>query len=481
LGVGITILRVAIFAPEATPFSKAGGLGDVAAALPKALRENGVDVLLTLPLYGQTDRRLLRNQIIDDLYVEWRGTWRRLGVWYSEITGAPTFFIDAPEFYSHPNIYGYPDDPERFAFFSHAALTLLKRLGNPPNIIHLNDWPCGFAAVELHNLRSSDPYYVNTGTLFSIHNLAYQGVFGLDQLPTLGFGSPSDIETFTNNGHASPLKAGLMVSDLLSTVSKRYAEEIQTPELGCGLDWLLRARNDHLVGITNGIDYDVWNPSTDPFIAAHYTPEDISGKRLCKLDLLKKFSLPEEPHRPIVASISRLVVQKGFDLIRTASDAILQTGIFFISLGSGSAEYEHFLSNLHKRAPNQVGIYSGYNEPLAHQIEAGADIFLMPSLYEPCGLNQMYSMRYGTVPIVRATGGLDDTVENFDPEHGTGTGFKFTPYSPTAMLEGLYHALYFYAIPEIWSEIQFNGMTKDLSWSAAARKYIKVYRALADL
>jgi starch synthase len=474
-------LRIFIFASEATPFAKAGGLGDVAAALPKALMENGVDASLIIPLHDQTDRRLLRDRIFDDLEVQWRGVIRRFGVWYSEIIGAPTFFIDAPEFFARPNIYGYPDDHERFAFFSTAALSLLKRLGSPPNVIHLNDWPCGFAAVELHNLRTIDSYYSQTATLFTIHNLAYHGAFNPADLPILGFKALSDYEIFMFNGVASPLKAGLLISDMLSTVSGRYAQEIQTPEFGYGLDGLLRARSDRLVGITNGIDFDIWDPATDPYIAAPYTAEDMSGKTVCKIDLLKRFSLPEELHRPIIASISRLVVQKGFDLIRASADAILQTGAFFISLGSGASEYEDFILSLHKRAPNQVGVYSGYNEPLAHQIEAGADIFLMPSLYEPCGLNQMYSMRYGTVPVVRATGGLDDTVEDFDPATGMGTGFKFVSYNSIDMIESLYKALYFYAVPEVWHEIQFNGMTRDLSWSAAARKYIKVYRALADL
>jgi starch synthase len=275
------------------------------------------------------------------------------------------------------------------------------------------------------------------------------------------------------------LKAGIVAADALSTVSPTYAREIQTPEQGYGLDWLMRARSDRLVGITNGVDYDVWNPETDPHIAKNFSADDLSGKRECKLDLLRRFKLPEEPTRPIIAIISRLVGQKGYDLIRQAAGGILDTGAFFIALGAGAREYEDFLQSWHDAAPHRVGVYKGYaGEPLAHQIEAGADMFLMPSLYEPCGLNQMYSMRYGTVPIVRATGGLDDTVQNFDAKKGTGNGFKFDPYNAAAMLEKIREGLYFYNNSEAWAKIQHNGMVADNSWSAAAKKYLQLYESM---
>ncbi|MBA3442084.1 MAG: glycosyltransferase, partial [Pyrinomonadaceae bacterium] len=248
------------------------------------------------------------------------------------------------------------------------------------------------------------------------------------------------------------------------------------------LDWLLRARSDRLVGITNGIDYDVWNPADNSYLAAHYQTNDLAGKRVCKLDLLRRFGLPVDADRPVIAIISRLVSQKGYDLIREAAEVILQTGAVFIALGTGAREYENFLQRLRDAAPQQVGIYLGFShESLAHQIEAGADIFLMPSLFEPCGLNQMYSMRYGTVPIVRATGGLDDTVDRFDRMYGMGTGFKFDRYSAPAMLDSLYEALYCYAEPDVWRTIQLNGMRVDNSWSAAARRYVELYRAAAAM
>lgn len=463
------------------PFAKTGGLGDVAGALPKALRGVGVDALLVVPLFEQTDRKLLREKLFDNLEVEWPAAPRRASVWLSEAAGAPTFLIDAPEYFARSSVYGFKDDHERFAFFCRAAFALLKRLGQPPDVLHLNDWPGGFASVELRERRSVDSFYAGTRSLFSIHNLAYHGTFDPRDLESLGFNTPARREAFMTEGAASALKAALVTSDMLSTVSRRYALEIQTPEYGHGLEWILRARRDRLVGITNGVDYDVWNPATDEHLAAHFNLDDLSGKRLCKLDLLRRFSLPEDVDRPLIASISRLTSQKGFDLVREAAGQILQTGAFLVSLGSGASEYEDFFQSLRDHAPRQVGIYRGFNEPLSHQIEAGADIFLMPSQFEPCGLNQMYSLRYGTVPVVRATGGLDDTVEDFDRARVSGNGFKFGPYAASAMLEKISEALYCYAEPEVWRTIQQNGMRVDNSWQAAAQKYLELYRATAQV
>jgi starch synthase len=461
------------------PFAKTGGLGDVAGALPKALRSAGVDAFLIVPLYEQTNRNLLRGEIIDNLEVEWPGGTRRARVAFSEASGAPTFLIDAPEYFRRPSVYGFTDDHERFAFFCRAALSLIKRLGGPPDVVHLNDWPGGFGAVEIQVRRALDPFYARTRTLFSIHNLAYQGSFDPRDLERFGFNTPERRDAFMMDGAASALKAGLMTSDVLSTVSSRYALEIQTPEFGHGLEWILRARRDRLVGITNGVDYDVWNPETDPHLAAHFNADDLSGKRACKLDLLRRYNLPEDLDRPLIASISRLTSQKGFDLIQEAAGRILATGAFFVSLGSGAREYEDFFQALRDHAPGRVGTYRGFNEPLSHQIEAGADIFLMPSKFEPCGLNQMYSLRYGTVPVVRATGGLDDTVEEFDRARGTGNGFKFGPYAAAPMLEKISEAIYCYAEPEVWRRIQLNGMRVDNSWQAAAQKYLELYQMTA--
>jgi starch synthase len=470
-------MRVAILTSEAVPFAKTGGLADVSGALPKALSQHEVDARLILPLYDQIDRRLLNDTIIENVPVEWRGRVHTVRFLCSDAAGAPCYLVQAPEFFARPNIYGYQDDHVRFAFFSRAALALLKHLDWQADVVHANDWPCGFAVAELRARRRYDVFFQNTKTLFSLHNVGYQGLFDAGDLWWLGFGDSPDRDDFMLDRTASALKAGIVAADALSTVSPGYAREIQTREQGHGLDWLLRARSDRLAGITNGVDYDIWNPETDPHIAANFSFADLSGKRECKLDLLRRFGLPEDANRPVIAIISRLVGQKGYDLIRMIADWIVQTGSFFVALGAGAKEYEDFLQRWHDVAPQQVGIYKGYaGEPLAHQIEAGADMFLMPSLYEPCGLNQMYSMRYGTVPVVRATGGLDDTVQQFDPRAGTGTGFKFGPYEARALLEKIREALYFYARPDDWQKIQRNGMLVDNSWTAAAKKYLELYQ-----
>jgi len=469
-------MRVAILTSEAMPFAKTGGLADVSGALPKALKEHGVDSRLVLPLYDQIDRRLLNDKIIEGIRVEWRGQVHHIRVLQSDVAEAPTYLIQAPEFFARPDIYGYSDDHIRFAFFSRAALALLKHLDWQPEIVHGNDWPCGFAVAELRARRRYDPFFQQTRTLFSLHNVGYQGLFDPGDLWWLGFGDPPDSNDFMLDRTASALKAGIIAADALSTVSPRYAREIQTPDQGHGLDWLLRARTDRLVGITNGVDYSVWNPETDPHIAANFSIDDLSGKVECKRDLLRRFGLSDDERQPVLAIISRLVGQKGYELIRMIAGAIVNTGCYFIALGAGAREYEDFLQRWHDSAPHQVGIYKGFaGEPLPHQIEAGADMFLMPSLYEPCGLNQMYSMRYGTVPIVRATGGLDDTVQQFNPKTREGNGFKFERYEALALLDKIREALYFYGRPRDWATIQRNGMQIDNSWSAAAKKYIALY------
>jgi len=447
----------------------------VAGALPKALKHVGVDSVLITPCYWQTKGEYLWNTAVEDLAVDWKGGTYHAKTFYSEANGSPTFLIDAPSLFHRDSIYGYTEDHERFAFFNRAALVLLKRIGAPPDIVHLNDWHCGFAAVEIAELRRWDEYWRNTRTVFSIHNMAYQGGFGMDELWKLGFGSEFARSHFASNGYASAMKAGLEVSDTLSTVSRRYSYEIQSPENGYGLDWLVRQRANRLIGITNGVDYEVWNPETDPDLPAHFSRENLDGKRECKRALLDEFHLPVDLDRPILANITRLTAQKGIDLMMQVAGEVLLAGAYIVSLGSGEKQYENFWQRLRDHAPRQVGIYRGYSEPLAHRIEAGADMFMMPSKFEPCGLNQMYSLRYGTVPIVRAVGGLDDTVENFDPVTGHGNGFKFGPYRSDKFLESIYEALYAYADPGTWRRILRNGMSVDNSWENAARKYVELY------
>ncbi len=473
-------MRVAVISSEAVPYSKTGGLADVAGALPKALSAVGVDSVLITPCYLQTKGEFLWQTAIDDLLVDWKGGFVRANVFYSEANGSPTFLIDAPSFFHRDSIYGYNEDYERFAFFNRAALRLLERLGKRVDIVHLNDWHCGFAAVELSSLRHRSPFWNKTRTVFSIHNLAYQGGFNAGELWDLGFGGQIERNHFAFEGHASALKAGLSASDLLSTVSRRYGYEIQQSENGYGLDWLLRMRNESLVGITNGVDYDVWNPETDPEIPAHFSVRDLRGKLECKRSLLEEFMLPVDLERPVLAIVTRLTGQKGIELIEQAAGEIIGSGAYFIALGSGDKNYENFLNRLREAAPRQVGVYIGYNEGLSHKIEAGSDMFLMPSKFEPCGLNQMYSLRYGTVPIVRAVGGLDDTVSEFDRVTLRGNGFKFNEMSAGRLTEKIFEAMFAYAEPETWRRIQYNGMNEDNSWESAAKKYVRLYeRALS--
>jgi starch synthase len=469
-------MRVAVISAEAVPYSKTGGLGDVAGALPKALKSVGVDSLLITPCYWQTKGEYLWETAIHDLNVAWKGGTYRVKAFYSEANGSPTFLIDAPSIFHRDSIYGYREDHERFAFFNRAALALIERLGAASDIVHLNDWHCGFAAVELASRRRYEPYWARTRTVFSIHNMAYQGGFGLGELSALGFTSDFARNSFNFNGYASAMKAGLEVSDMLSTVSRRYAREIQTPEFGHGLDWLTRTRSGRLIGITNGVDYEVWDPENDPELPAHFSIDDLSGKRECKRTLLERFGLPIDLDRPIFASVTRLTAQKGVELIRQGAGDILAAGGFFIALGSGEKESERFLQSLRDYSPTRVGVYIGYNESLAHMIEAGADMFLMPSKFEPCGLNQMYSLRYGTVPIVRAVGGLDDTVENWDAVTQQGNGFKFQEFRSEKLLEKIYEARFAYEDKQAWARIQRNGMSIDNSWENAAKKYVELYQ-----
>lgn len=469
-------MRVAVLSAEAVPFSKTGGLGDVAGALPKFLRKAGADASLITPLYQQTKHEIVGKPAFDDLIVDWQGRDARCAVFYSEAGGVPAFLIHAPELFFRSSIYGFREDYLRFAFFSKAAVALLRRLGTPPDIVHLNDWHTGFAAVELADRRRWDSFFQKTRTVFSIHNLAYQGVFGTEELWKLNYGDDWKTNAFLFNNAASAMKAGLAMSDWLSTVSRGYERETKTSEQGYGLDWLLRQRSNRYVGITNGIDTEEWNPGTDKNIAANYDAENLFAKRLCKIDLLESFYLPVQPERPVFGWVSRLTPQKGFSLLQAIAFELVLNGAYFVALGSGSSEYENFLQALRNYAPRQVGVFKGYNEPLAHKIEAGSDIFLMPSQFEPCGLNQMYSLRYGTVPVVRATGGLDDTVQEFDRVSGSGNGFKFQNYDANEFLEKIYEAMFCYAEPETWRKIQLNGMRVDNSWEKAANNYLQLYK-----
>jgi starch synthase len=479
-------LRLIYAASEVAPYAKTGGLADVAGALPKALKKQGAQVSVAMPRYSEEKSGSSGSLLLDNLMVPFGSGVIQARVFVDETQGAPSYFIEAPHYFNRRGIYGptpsdaYPDNAERFAFFSRAVIELARRTGPPPDVIHCNDWQTGLVPLYLKTAYRGDPFFSRTKTLFTIHNLAYQGTFEPQLLELFGFGW----EVFTTEGgiefygHASSLKAGIVAATGVSTVSRKYAEEIQTPEYGERMDGLLRWRRNDLSGILNGVDYDEWSPATDRFIASKYSLDAPEGKRACKEELLKAFQLGEGHARPIIGCISRLVDQKGFDLVMQAAHRILLSDVYLIVLGSGAKELERFFQSLRETYPTRVGVYIGFNNELAHKIEAGADMFLMPSRFEPCGLNQMYSLKYGTVPIVRATGGLDDTIEEFDRERLTGNGFKFYEYSAEKLLEKVAAARALYADQSAWRKLVENGMRADFSWDRSAGSYVALYERL---
>ena len=476
-------MNILLAASEVVPYAKTGGLADVAGALPKALSRLGHTVRVVMPRYKVDRIEASGERLPGELRVPFNFGERRVEVYVDRSGEVPVYFIDAPEYFSRAKLYGETDDPERFAFFSRAVLELAKALGEHFDIIHLNDWMTGLVAAYLKTVYAGDPAFDATKTLFTIHNIAFHGLFRPEELPKFGLpdwiNRPEGGLEFYQLGSA--LKAGLVFSDAISTVSPRYASEIQTPEFGEKFDGLLRARRNDLFGILNGVDYDEWNPETDQLIAANYSADDLSGKLNCKADLLRVFELPEDLDRPLIACISRLSDQKGFNLILSAVDRMLESGFAFVLLGSGLEAYERAFQALRDARRSQVGVYLGFSNELAHKIEAGADMFLMPSRFEPCGLNQMYSLKYGTVPIVRAAGGLDDTIENFDRSTLRGNGFKFSEYDSERLLEKIEEARRVYPEKDLWRTLMLNGMRADFSWTESARHYVELYQRLVGL
>ena len=463
-------------ASEAAPFAKTGGLADVVGSLPEALAAAGQQVAVVLPRYGGIDLKNTR-RVYDNLDV-WFGPDRYRASVYA-IEGTTTFyFVDCPPLYDRAGIYGdaegdYPDNHIRFAVLARAALGICRSLFRP-DILHCHDWQAGLVPTYLHSTFANDPTFMAIRTLFTIHNLGYQGLFPEEALPEIGLDAtvfhPGGIEYW---GKISLLKGGLVYSDHLSTVSPTYAREIQTPEYGFGMDGILRARGPVLSGILNGVDYTQWNPESDPLIAANYSSEDLIGKATCKRDLLAEFSLPPEAmHDPLLGIVSRFTSQKGADLIAAIAGKLALEDVRLVALGTGDAEYEELFTKLAADYPGRIAVRIGFDNRLAHKIEAGADIFLMPSRYEPCGLNQIYSLRYGTVPVVRATGGLDDTIKEE-------TGFKFLDYTGDALLDAIRAAVALWRDPAAWQNMMRRGMVEDYSWRISAGEYTLLYHRLA--
>jgi starch synthase len=472
-------MRILFVASEGLPFSKTGGLADVVEALPKSLVEQGHDVAVVLPRYRTTR---IKNVVIKSLTVP-MGTSLRFPAIADggKLAGVQYFFVDDPQYFDRDQLYGvgardYPDNAERFAEFARASIELAKQLWLP-DVIHCHDWQSALVPVLLRTAYAADHQLSAIPVIFTIHNMGYHGLFPRDVLARIGLpDSLFRMEALEFFGHVNYLKGGLVFSDYLTTVSRKYAQEIQTTEYGHGLDGVVRTRADRLIGILNGVDYSVWNPELDTLIAARYSAKDLSGKQVCKRDLLAQFQLPEENlERPVIGIVSRFADQKGFDLVAQVADDIMEENLAIVALGSGEAKYERMFRELSERLPGKLAVKVAYDNTLAHKIEAGSDMFLMPSRYEPCGLNQIYSLRYGTVPVVRATGGLDDTIEPFNPANGRGTGFKFSEYTGPALLAALREALAAYADKPAWRRLEANGMAKDFSWNASALEYGRLY------
>lgn len=473
--MGLKILQVA---GEVYPFAKTGGLADVVGALPKALARLGHDVRVVMPKYQQvTEEKFPSKPVAPDLFYPLGNEFKSVTI--RQWTGGdavPTYFVDAPEFFDRPQLYGHGDDAVRFIAFARAALEMVKALNWTPDVIHCHDWHAGLVPVYVKTLYAQD--LPNTATVFTIHNLAYQGVFGKDVYPLTGLDwSLFNYRQLEFYDQLNFLKAGLVFADLLNTVSKRYAEEIQTPEYGERLEGLLRERREHLEGVLNGIDYAEWNPATDPHITAPYSPDDLSGKAQNKRALQEKCGLnsTEGKRVPLMGVVSRLSGQKGFDLVAEAIDQIMALDVQLVVLGAGDEYYTNLFRRIGERYVGAVSMNFRFDEQLAHQIYAGCDLFLMPSRYEPCGLGQLISLKYGTIPIVRRTGGLADTIQEFDAGSGAGNGFSFTDYSAPALLDAVRNAVNTYRVPSVWHRVVQNALSCDFSWDASAKQYVDLY------
>jgi len=474
-------MHVVFAASECVPFSKTGGLADVVGALPRALVSLGHKVSVYLPRYKQT-KLTQATPVVRSVTVPFDDEYRFCSVLDGGVRdGAQFYFVEYPPFFDRDALYGskegdYPDNAERFALYCRAVLEASKILG-VPDVFHCHDWQSALVPVLLRHLYKDDPAFKSVGTVFTIHNIGYQGHFPPDTLPLLGL--PWDLFTINQlefYGKANFLKGALTNSDFVTTVSKKYSQEIQTAEYGFGLDGVLRARAATVTGILNGVDYDEWSPEADKFIAAKFDAKDLTGKAACKKDLLTQFGAPDaDPKLPLIGIISRFAAQKGFDLIASIADRIAKEDVIVVALGTGDKQYEDLFKKMNQQFPKKFLVKVGFDNGLAHKIEAGSDMFLMPSQYEPCGLNQMYSLKYGTAPIVRATGGLDDTIEPWDAKTGKGTGFKFTDYTSDALFATIRAALGAFQDQKSWQKLIKNMMARDHSWDASAKEYVRVY------
>jgi len=474
-------MHIVFAASEGLPFSKTGGLADVVGALPRALAAQGHQVSIYLPRYRQT--KLVDPQtVVRSITVPFDDHYRFCSVVTpGSQAGIRYYFVDYPNYFDREALYGtavgdYTDNAERFALFSRGVIEASKIVG-VPDVFHCHDWQTGLIPVLLRTLYAQDPAFRDSTTVFTIHNMGYQGLFPAEILPLLML--PWDLFTITRMeffGQVNFLKGALVFSDYVTTVSRKYSQEIQTTEYGFGLEGVLRDRAATVTGILNGVDYTEWSPEVDKHIAARYSPADLSGKAADKADLLAAFGIQNaDPNLPVIGIVSRFAAQKGFDLISQMMDRLAREDMILVVLGTGDKPYEEMFLRMQKQFPQKVAVKVAYDNALAHKIEAGADMFLMPSRYEPSGLNQIYSLKYGTVPIVRATGGLDETIEPWDARTGKGTGFKFHEYNGESLLLTVKAALQAFRDQASWQVLMRNGMARDFSWAASAKEYVKVY------
>jgi len=481
-------LSVCLLSAEVAPLSKTGGLADVSGALAKYLAAAGHDVRLFTPLYSSIDRSKFAVQPVDGLqnvplqigphhYVYSLATTRLPG------SDAPVYLIDCPVLFARPVIYTTdPDEHLRFLAFTRAALTACQRMQWSPQILHCNDWHTAFGPLFLKALLDHEPLFARTRSVLTIHNIGYQGVFSSAALADLELGAKSYLlhQDDLRAGRINPLRHGILYADAITTVSPTHAHEICTDQYGMGLQDSLRMRADVLTGILNGVDYQVWDPRNDPYLPQHYGPDSLTIKAGLKSAFLARLRLSVPVTTPLAGMVSRLAAQKGIELMFESLPQVLEwRDLGFVALGSGEPQYERFLTELERRFPGRVAFRQGYDDELSHWIEGACDMFLMPSLYEPCGLNQMYSLRYGTVPIVRRTGGLADSVQQYDPDVGEGTGIVFDDFTSEGLEWALNTALDLHLQPEHWQRMVRNGMAKDFSWERQGGKYVEIYRRLS--
>lgn len=489
--------KILFVTSEVVPFVKTGGLADVSSALPQMLAELGHEVRIVVPKYGAVDDRKYKiHEVVrlKDLQVKIGDNDVTFSLKSCFLPGqrvrVQIYFLDNEDYYKSRNsLYtdpltgdDYPDNDERFTLLSKSVFELISKLGWEPDLIHCNDWQTALIPAYLKTIYKDDVLFTKIKTLFTIHNLAYQGEFKKSTFKTFGLDEKLNSESgILKNGKVNLMKSGLLYADVINTVSKTYAEEIRTDnELGAGLKDILAKRKNDLYGIVNGIDIKVWNPEKDKHIKKKYTIKNLDGKRINKEVLAEKFNFELNYEIPIIGIIARMYDSKGFDLIKKAFLEIMKLNIQMVLLGTGDQKYHTFFNKMSSKYAGKFACYLGFNDELAHIIESGADMFLMPSQYEPCGLNQMYSLVYGTVPIVRETGGLADTVIRYDEKKGEGNGFMFKKYDDKEMLKEIKRAVKIYKDKKVWQKIMKTGMKSDFSWKSSAKKYIDLYKTILD-